>query len=134
MGCTYMSDVSLRKNFVKRKKPKFVRPESWRYVRIKPNWRRPKGIDHKVRKEYKGWPARVKVGYGYPKAIRALHPSGFKEVLVHNVQELLRLDPKIEAARIAHTVGTKKRIEIFQKAKELGVHVLNPARLKKVES
>ncbi|MCX8188896.1 MAG: 50S ribosomal protein L32e [Nitrososphaeria archaeon] len=129
-----MSEVNLRKNVVKIKKPKFVRPESWRYVRIKPNWRRPKGIDHKVRKEYKGWPARVKVGYRAPKAIRGLHPSGFKEVLVHNIQELLKLDPKVNAARIAHTVGTKKRIEIFEKAKELGIHVLNPVRLKKVES
>lgn len=129
-----MSEVSLRKGVVKRRKPKFIRPESWRYVRIKPNWRRPKGIDHKVRKEYKGWPARVKVGYGSPRVIRGLHPSGFREVLVYNVQDLLKLNPKIEAARIAHTVGTKKRIEIFEKAKELGVHVLNPVRLKKVES
>jgi len=129
-----MSEASLKKSVVKRKKPDFVRPESWRYVRIKPNWRRPKGIDHKVRKEYKGWPARVKIGYGSPKEIRGLHPSGFKEVLIHNVQELLKLDPKTEAARIAHTVGTKKRIEIFEKAKELGIHVLNPVRLRRNES
>lgn len=129
-----MSEASLKKNVEKRKKPDFIRPESWRYVRIKPNWRRPKGIDHKVRKEYKGWPARVKVGYGSPKEIRGLHPSGFREVIIHNVQELLKLDPKIEAAKIAHTVGTKKRIEIFEKAKELGIHVLNPVRLKRNES
>ncbi|MGB9724742.1 MAG: 50S ribosomal protein L32e [Nitrososphaeria archaeon] len=129
-----MSEASLKKNIEKRKKPDFIRPESWRYVRIKPNWRRPKGIDHKVRKEYKGWPARVKVGYGSPKEIRGLHPSGFREVIIHNVQELLKLDPKIEAARIAHTVGAKKRIEIFEKAKELGIHVLNPVRLNRNES
>ncbi|MBC7090591.1 MAG: 50S ribosomal protein L32e [Nitrososphaeria archaeon] len=129
-----MSEASLKKNVEKRRKPDFIRPESWRYVRIKPNWRRPKGIDHKVRKEYKGWPARVKVGYGSPKETRGLHPSGFKEVIIHNVQELLKLDPKTEAAKIAHTVGTKKRIEIFEKAKELGIHVLNPVRLKRNES
>ncbi|MGQ9780916.1 MAG: 50S ribosomal protein L32e [Nitrososphaeria archaeon] len=129
-----MSEAEVVRRGRLKKKPKFVRPESWRYVRLKPNWRKPKGLDNKVRKEFSGWPARVKVGYGSPRDLRGLHPSGFREVLVHNVRELSALNPKLDAARIAATVGRRKRLEMIQKAKELNVHILNPRRLKKVES
>jgi large subunit ribosomal protein L32e len=129
-----MSKAEVRKKMHIRKKPRFLRPESWRYVRLKPNWRKPKGLDNKVRKEFSGWPARVKIGYGSPKELRGLHPSGYRDILIHNVGELSKINPKLEAGRIAATVGRKKRIEIVRKANELGIHILNPRRLKKVES
>ena len=109
----------------KKKKPDFVRPESWRYVKLKESWRRPRGLDHKVRRKIKGWPPGVSVGYKGPKSARGLHPSGFKEVLVHNAQEISNIDPKTEAARIAHRVGKKKRVEIIAEAKKRKVAILN---------
>jgi large subunit ribosomal protein L32e len=109
----------------KKKKPDFVRPESWRYVKLKESWRRPRGLDHKVRRKIKGWPPGVSVGYKGPKSARGLHPSGFKEVLVHNAQELSSIDPKTEAVRIAHRVGKKKRVEIIAEAKKRKVAILN---------
>ena len=45
---------------------------------------------------------------------------------MHNVEELERLDPAKEAARIAHTVGRRKRKDIMERARELGIYVLNP--------
>lgn len=121
--------LELRKEIAKRR-PEFVRQESWRYKRVKPNWRRPRGIDSKMRMEVKGWPKRVKVGYRGPKKVRGLHPSGYKEVLIHNPKELKGINPEVEAIRIAHTVGAKKRKEILEKAKELGIKVLNPRGVK----
>jgi large subunit ribosomal protein L32e len=109
----------------KKKKPDFVRPESWRYVKLKESWRRPRGLDHKVRRKIKGWPPAVSVGYKGPKSARGLHPSGFKEVLVHNAQEISNIDPKTEAARIAHRVGKKKRAQIIAEAKKRKVAILN---------
>jgi large subunit ribosomal protein L32e len=35
-------------------------------------------------------------------------------------------DPEYEAARIAHSVGKKKRNEILKRAEELTIKVLNP--------
>ncbi|MEM0050658.1 MAG: 50S ribosomal protein L32e [Candidatus Bathyarchaeia archaeon] len=116
--------VELREK-IKKKKPKFVRQESWRYDRVEESWRRPRGIDSKMRKEVKGWPARVKIGYRGPREARGLHPSAYREVIVYNVDDLNRIDPKTEAIRIAHTVGARKRAEILNRAKEMGIHVLN---------
>ncbi len=109
----------------KKKKPAFVRSESWRYMKLKESWRRPRGLDNKMRRKIKGWPPTVSVGYKGPKAARGLHPSGYKEVLVHNAKELVGIDPKTEAARIAHTVGKRKRVLILAEAKKLNVFILN---------
>jgi len=106
-------------------RPKFVRQESWRYVRLAENWRKPKGVDNKMRKQVSGVPPLVKVGYRGPKSARGLHPSGYRDRLIHNIRDLEKLDPKIDAARIGHTVGRRKRIDIVSRANALGVKVLN---------
>jgi large subunit ribosomal protein L32e len=102
---------------VKEHNPDFVRPESWRYVRLQTNWRKPKGIDHHQRKQKsRGRPGLVKVGYGGPKNARGLHPSGFTDNLVFNLTDLGKLDPKKDGVRFGHSVGTRKRKEIIVKA------------------
>jgi len=116
------------------RRPSFVRPESWRFDRLRPMWRRPKGLDNKVRKNKKGWPRRVKVGYRGPIASRYLHPSGRYEVIVHNQLELESLVPGRDVARIGSTVGAKKRAIILRRANELGLRVVNPTGLRLVES
>lgn len=116
--------LKLRKQ-VKSHKPDFVREESWRYKRVKPNWRKPKGIDSKMRRRKKGWPKIVRIGYRGPKVARYLHPSGYYDKLVHNVNELKNLDSEKDAARIAAAVGGRKRKEIIERAKSLKIKVLN---------
>lgn len=122
-----MSKARLKRRLsLQKRKPEFRRYESWRYARVKESWRRPRGIDSKQRIKLKGHPPVPSIGYRTPHEVRGLHPSGYEEVLVHNPEELRQLDPQRHAVRIAHTVGTRKRLEILWKAAELGLHVLNP--------
>jgi len=110
----------------RRKKPKFRRQESWRYKRVTDVWRKPHGIDSKMRKKVKGWPPSPTPGYRSPKKTRGLHPSGFIETRVQAVEDLGGIDPELQAIRIASTVGGRKRVEILALAGERGIHVLNP--------
>jgi large subunit ribosomal protein L32e len=96
------------------------------YKRVKESWRRPRGIHSKIRIRKKGKIKMPSVGYGAPKELRFLHPSGLKEVLVSNLKDLEKVDPKTQEIRIAHTVGEKKRKEIIKKAEEMKIKILNP--------
>jgi len=111
---------------LKSKKPSFRRQESWRYKRVSQVWRRPDGIDSKMRRKAKGWPASVEIGYRGPRKARYLHPSGYEEVLVRNADDVAKVNPNTQAVRIAHTVGMKKRAEISVRAGERHIHILNP--------
>ena len=121
---------SLRKQLkirdrINKRRPRFVQVESWRYVRIPQTWRRPRGLDDKVRRCMKGWPASPGIGYGSPRSVRGIHPSGRAEVLVHNIGDLSIIDPDKQAARIGATVGERKRTAIVEEALKRGIRVLN---------
>lgn len=116
---------------VKKKKPNFVRPESWRYFRLKKSWRRPQGLDHKMRLKIKGWPRTVEAGFRGPAVARGLHPSGRREVLVYNPDQLAEVDPETQAVRIAHTVGMRKRARIISDARRRRLRILNIREVRK---
>lgn len=129
-----MKALVAKRKEVSESRPAFVRQESWRYVRIHPEWRKPKGIDSKMRRQDKGWPALVKVGYRGPVAARGLHPSGHAEVVVFRPADLAALVPGRDVARMGGTVGAKKRAAILERATELGIRVVNPTGLRVIES
>ncbi|MFH1012980.1 MAG: 50S ribosomal protein L32e [Thermoplasmatota archaeon] len=116
--------LTLRKT-IKKHTPEFLREEWFRYKRIPRNWRRPDGITSKMRRHFKYRPSVVSIGFRGPKNVRGLHPSGFEEVLIYTVSDLERINPERQAARIGGSVGTKKRLEIEKKAKELDIRLLN---------
>lgn len=81
--------VSLnRTKIIKKRTKKFVRHQSDRYDKVKEAWRKPKGIDNRVRRRFKGQIAMPKIGYGSNSKTRHLMPNGFKRLLVKNVADL----------------------------------------------
>ena len=106
-------------------KPKFQRQESWRYKRLETSWRRPRGFDSKMRINKKGWPATVNIGYGGPKTQRGLHPSGYRDILIHSLKDLADVNPEIDAIRISAKIGRRYKQEIITQADSSGIKVLN---------
>lgn len=108
------------------RRPEFLRQEWHKRKRLQNvKWRKPQGDQSKMRQHYRYRKTIVSIGFGGPKATRYLHPSGFREVMVHNVKDLAKIHPDVEAARVGHSVGYKKRLEIEEKADELKIRVLN---------
>jgi len=124
------NDLLEQRKKISEHRPKFKRQESWRYKRLAVTWRKPKGVDNKMRKQVSGVPPLVKIGYRGPRISRGLHPSGYVDSLVHNVKDLMLLDNSKDAARIARTVGNKKRLEIISKAESMGIKLINGKKSK----
>ena len=114
-----------KRNAANRKRPAFKRQNWFRYKRLGQKWRKPRGMHSKMRARRKYRPPMASISYRGPAAARGLHPSGFAEVAVHRPVDLEVMDPQREAARIAATVGDRKREIIEARATELKIRVLN---------
>ena len=111
---------------IRKSRPKFRRQESWRYKRLKRSgWRKPMGIDNSMRHHKRGIPTIVRVGFRGPKATRGLTRNGKIEVLIHNTYDLEKIEKETQVARIASTVGTRKKVAITNKADELEIKIIN---------
>ena len=93
--------------------------------RLETSWRRPRGFDSKMRINKKGWPATVNIGYGGPKTQRGLHPSGYRDILIHSLKDLADVNPEIDAIRISAKIGRRYKQEIITQADSSGIKVLN---------
>jgi len=119
-------DALKKRAEISARRPTFLRQEWHRRKRLQGvKWRKPVGDHSKMRQHYGYRPNVVSIGFGSPKGARYLHPSGFREVRVWNVKDLEKINPEVQAARVAHQVGMKKRLEIESKADELGIRILN---------
>lgn len=109
----------------KKKKPVFARQDSHKIKRIGKSWRKPRGVDSKIGKQFKGYRRKIKTGWGSPTAVRGMHKSGLIIINVSSIEELLELDTKKEGAVIASTVGMKKRMQIVEEAMKKNITILN---------
>ncbi|MBL7206223.1 MAG: 50S ribosomal protein L32e [Candidatus Aenigmarchaeota archaeon] len=91
--------------------------------KLKKVWRKPRGLDNKLKKKLKGRGKMPIVGYKKPSSIRGT-VGGKKIFRVFNVSDLKKTDKK-GILLIASGVGKKKRLEILKNAEKQGLHVKN---------
>ncbi|KAI6187067.1 60S ribosomal protein L32 [Aphelenchoides besseyi] len=122
---------------VKKRTRRFTRHESDRYIRVRTSWRKPKGIDNRVRRRFKGQRTMPTIGHRNARVTRHVLPNGFKKVLVHNPKELdfLLMQNKYYCGEIAHAVSAKTRKQIVERAQLLNIKLTNgTARLRTEEN
>uniref|UniRef100_G1PY50 Ribosomal protein L32 n=1 Tax=Myotis lucifugus TaxID=59463 RepID=G1PY50_MYOLU len=127
----------VKPKMVKKRTEKFIRHQSDRYVTIERNWRKPRGVDNRVRRRVKGQTLMPNIGYGSNKKTKHMLPGGFRKFLVHNVKELevLLMSNKSHCAETARNVSSKNRKAVVERAAQLAIRVTNPnARLHSEEN
>ena len=127
--------MSKRIRIVKKKKTTFDRFECHRHLRVKGNWRRPRGIDCSVRRKFRGMLRTPKVGYGSNKKTRNLLPNYKLKFTVNNLKELecLLMNNDKYCVEIGKNVGSVLRIQMLKRAKELNISVTNQKSKKIVD-
>eukprot|EP00997_Jenningsia_sp_PLL12_P009694 NODE_6707_length_493_cov_44.259009_g5919_i0.p1 GENE.NODE_6707_length_493_cov_44.259009_g5919_i0~~NODE_6707_length_493_cov_44.259009_g5919_i0.p1 ORF type:complete len:135 (-),score=31.68 NODE_6707_length_493_cov_44.259009_g5919_i0:63-467(-) len=130
-----MAASSLNKTKIIKKTKKHVdRYQCDRFNRVAKSWRKPTGIDGRIRRKYRGLPRMPKIGRGSNKKTRHLLPNGLKKFVIENEKDLdvLLMNNRTYCAELAQGVSAKKRASIVEKAKAMNVAVTNGhARVKK---
>uniref|UniRef100_A0A8C6W195 60S ribosomal protein L32 n=1 Tax=Nannospalax galili TaxID=1026970 RepID=A0A8C6W195_NANGA len=117
----------VKPKIVKTMTKKFIQHLSDQYVKIKCNWWKPRGVDNRVRRRFKGQSLMSNIVYGSNKKT-----NGFRKFLVHNINQLevLLMCNKSYCAEIACNVSSKNFKAIIEKAAQLASRVTSPnARL-----
>jgi large subunit ribosomal protein L32e len=133
-----MSELLQVRNDMKARKPRFIRQDNFRRMRIKnqDKWRKPKGIHSKIRHAKKGFRKSPSPGYKSPAAVKGLHSTGLKMVHVSTLEQLAKVNKSSEGIIVSGTLGMQKKLELLKKAIEMKVEVLNfnaPGMVKKIE-
>lgn len=109
----------------KARKPSFRRQDSHKKKKLGMMWRKPRGLHSNVRLNVRGYVHGPSHGYGSPRAVKFRNRFGYKEVVVHNLNDLVGLDKDSVQIKIARTVGKRKKVQLLEKAKELGLTLSN---------
>uniref|UniRef100_A0A8C5JWC5 60S ribosomal protein L32 n=1 Tax=Jaculus jaculus TaxID=51337 RepID=A0A8C5JWC5_JACJA len=127
----------VKPKIAKKRTKKFIRHQSDRYVKIKHNWQKPRGIDNRVQRRFKGQNLMPNIGYGSNKKTKHVLPSGFRKFPVHSIKELeaLPMCSRSHCAETAHKGSAKDRKAIVEREAQLAFRVTNPnARLRSEEN
>jgi len=116
--------MKIRKN-LKKKRPVFRREDCNKLKRLSPSWRRPTGLHSKMRHQFKGRVKRIKTGYRSPVLVRTAHKSNLFPVMIYSIADLDKINKTTHGAVIASGVGQRKKVLVLEKAKQLGIRVLN---------
>ena len=122
----------------KRRNPNFMRQEFNKRIRLsRSSWRKPKGVDSKMREQRGGHRPIVKIGYGTPRILRGRLSSGLIEKRINTIEDFKNL-AKDEIALIPRTIGNRLRLILLKEASKSKIPISNfrdvDAKIKEIES
>ena len=109
---------------------RFKIQDYFRYKKLGTKWRRPHGLQSKLRVKKGGSGRKPAIGYRTAKKIR-YKISGLVPVAVENLPALAKLG-KEHGIILPSSLGLKKMSLLEKKAKEMGIKILNRRKLKKI--
>ncbi|MBR9703525.1 hypothetical protein GOV10_05780, partial [Candidatus Woesearchaeota archaeon] len=109
----------------KAQRPKFTRHAAHRKKKLGDKWRRPKGLQNKLRLGKKSRGSSVETGYRGPVAVRGLTDEGKKLLLVKTMHDVVSAEPELHALIIAGKIGDKRRLELIDEATKQGFTITN---------
>eukprot|EP01114_Cavostelium_apophysatum_P013301 TRINITY_DN318_c0_g1_i1.p1 TRINITY_DN318_c0_g1~~TRINITY_DN318_c0_g1_i1.p1 ORF type:complete len:134 (+),score=31.10 TRINITY_DN318_c0_g1_i1:575-976(+) len=132
-----MPQAKQTRHIVKKAPSKFKRFQSDLFMRVKESWRKPRGIDNRVRRRYKGSRHMPVVGYGSDSKTKHMLQNGFRAFKINSAKDLdlLLMHNNTYAAVIATGVNAANRKKIVERALQLDIKVMNGhARLRTQEN
>ena len=130
-----MATSSIKRTIVKKRTKKFHRfmkshlnkTKGNSFIKMRTGWRKPKGIDNRVRRKFQGTTVMPNIGYGSNKKTKHMMPSGFYKFTVSNLKdmEMLVMHNTKFAVEIAHNVASRNRRNLVERAAQLGLYVTN---------
>ena len=123
---------------MKKRRPSFKRQEFNKRIRLsRSSWRKPRGVDSKMREQRGGYRSIVKIGYGTPRKLRGRLSNGLIEVKVSTVKELNSMT-KDQIAVISRNIGNRRRLELLKEALKSKILISNfrniESKIKEIES
>ena len=111
----------------KKTKKQFKRFQSDRFKRVKTAWRKPRGIDNRVRRRFKGAIKMPKIGYGTNKFLRHRLPNGYYNFVVKNAAdlEMMVMQKDRYVATFSRTLSARTRKTLLERANQIGVTIMN---------
>lgn len=116
--------LGLRKA-MKARKPNFkIQNSNDPKKRFAGRWKRPKGLQSKMRERRKGNPKYIEPGYGSPREVRGATADGFFPVVARSLSDLANVKEG-SGVIVSARVGMRKKTEILKAAAERKLRVLN---------
>ena len=113
------------RNAMKLRKPNFhVQNSNDPKKRFAGRWKRPKGLQNKMRERRKGNPRYIEPGYGSPATVKGATREGLFPIMVSRASDLTKVKEGFGAI-ISATVGLRKKAEIVKAATEKKLKLLN---------
>ena len=116
--------LQLRKS-IKAKKPFYTRQENKKKKKMDDDkWRRPRGLHSKMRLRIRGKKRSPEPGFGSPREVEGLHPSGLRAVMVYSLADVDKLQGH-QGAMIGSGVGMRKKAAMVEHCHKKNIRVLN---------